>query len=629
MSDVSGNAPRGHFSRWPRRGEDNRLEPECWPTLTPSFQLERGARVFTIGSCFARHVELHLARMAFKVPALEFLEQNAERLGDVGSEILNKYTPPSIFQELAWTKAILDRGGVVTADDIEPSLLRMRSGKFIDLDRQFLSEFGLDPDLALEQRQSFFSLFSQAFDCDVIVMTLGHIECWWDNHTHRYVEFSPSLVRENRANRFEFKRLNFQQAYGYIKDSIALLNSTGDKKILITTSPVPIARTFSGEDVIIANTYSKSVLRAVAGQVAAECPGVDYFPSFENVTLTKQPYVWEDDLVHVETNFVGKVMLKVLENYVPGYSHSADGQETATALKLISLCQQAKLDDAWAIYSVAGGEIANDSTEFQLAAANLCFHFNDITMARRHLDRALALAMEDGEVGWYALWPIATLYEKMEANAEADAVWASLLARCRKRPVLCKWLIRQMADGGITSDLARIRTFLEEEIDPDLELLLLVASLHEREHYFPEAGRLYRRALDREPLNVDIGLRLGTVLEAQGRHADAIAVLEGAMGATTDDPRALNMLRRLFRATDDQRGSQVTLRRIVQIQPKDYQAHVALARSLLGDGQLDEAEQVARAADDLDPSKPIGKNLLTRIAAARRALERVGATESR
>src|SRR5688572_23250371 len=36
----------------------------------PRFQIPRGSRVYTIGSCFARNVEAELARHGFELPAL-------------------------------------------------------------------------------------------------------------------------------------------------------------------------------------------------------------------------------------------------------------------------------------------------------------------------------------------------------------------------------------------------------------------------------------------------------------------------------------------------------------------------------------------------------------------------------
>ncbi|MYZ48935.1 GSCFA domain-containing protein [Propylenella binzhouense] len=49
------------------------------PTPRPSFKLEPGESLFTIGSCFARGVEQHLAGAGFDLPTLRFTVPPEER----------------------------------------------------------------------------------------------------------------------------------------------------------------------------------------------------------------------------------------------------------------------------------------------------------------------------------------------------------------------------------------------------------------------------------------------------------------------------------------------------------------------------------------------------------------------
>ncbi len=98
LEEAIERSARNRASRWPERGVKNRLEPECWPELTPRFDFAAGARVFTIGSCFARNVELHLASLGFDIPTRKFLNENRRDGRAGGDEILNKYTPPSIIR---------------------------------------------------------------------------------------------------------------------------------------------------------------------------------------------------------------------------------------------------------------------------------------------------------------------------------------------------------------------------------------------------------------------------------------------------------------------------------------------------------------------------------------------------
>jgi hypothetical protein len=57
-----------------------------------------------------------------------------------------------------------------------------------------------------------------------------------------------------------------------------------EKTLVLTVSPVALAKTFTNQDIIVANCESKSQLRAVAGQIRREFPNVCYWPSFEIAT---------------------------------------------------------------------------------------------------------------------------------------------------------------------------------------------------------------------------------------------------------------------------------------------------------------------------------------------------------
>ncbi|MFM9937658.1 MAG: GSCFA domain-containing protein, partial [Novosphingobium sp.] len=52
-------------------------------------------------------------------------------------------------------------------------------------------------------------------------------------------------------------------------------------RMLLTVSPVPLIATATDQHVLPATIYSKSVLRAVAGDLAADHAEIHYFPSYE------------------------------------------------------------------------------------------------------------------------------------------------------------------------------------------------------------------------------------------------------------------------------------------------------------------------------------------------------------
>lgn len=331
------------IARWPGRQEGSRLEPEAWPTLQPRFKLQKGETVFTIGSCFARNIERYLDRFGFKVPMLDFSVPEGELAESRPQAILNKYTPPAIFQELDRTHRLLDASPAERQKAFETLLLDVKDG-VVDLE---LSSFlPVSRERALQRREEIFQIFRRVFDADVVTLTLGYIECWWDAERHAFCQNAPPItIYRKHKDRFFFKQMGYVEALEFIKKSIVLLGKVGrrNKRILLTTSPVPLNTTFTGQDVIIANTYSKSVLRAVCGRAYSEFPNVDYFPSYENVILTKQQYVWGEDLLHVTDQFVGNIVDRLMADYM---TEAKVDDDDAAVRRASALLQMSKATEA-------------------------------------------------------------------------------------------------------------------------------------------------------------------------------------------------------------------------------------------------------------------------------------------
>jgi hypothetical protein len=83
-----------------------------------------------------------------------------------------------------------------------------------------------------------------------------------------------------------------------LDEAIGALIEAGTDKILLTVSPVPLTKTFTNEDAVVANSYSKSVLRVCAQELKERHPEVDYFPSFEIVSSCGLDSFKEDN-IHV------------------------------------------------------------------------------------------------------------------------------------------------------------------------------------------------------------------------------------------------------------------------------------------------------------------------------------------
>ena len=118
---------------------------------------------------------------------------------------------------------------------------------------------------------------------DIVIVTLGLIEAWFDALTGSY------LNRMHRSTRCEKIRAASActccTSTRRIRSSTRPFRMLTDRgmKVLLTVSPVPLTATFSEECVVVANSFSKAILRVCAYRLATSLPGVDYFPSYEIV----------------------------------------------------------------------------------------------------------------------------------------------------------------------------------------------------------------------------------------------------------------------------------------------------------------------------------------------------------
>ncbi len=115
-----------------------------------------------------------------------------------------------------------------------------------------------------------------------------------------------------------------------------------DLRVILTVSPVPLTATATGGHVLSATTYSKSVLRAVAGELAATDPLVDYFPSYEIVAgLPFGPANYQKNLRNVSDAAVARVM----DLFFAAHDLSREASdETATPVREEEACEEALLE---------------------------------------------------------------------------------------------------------------------------------------------------------------------------------------------------------------------------------------------------------------------------------------------
>lgn len=305
--EAVSTAAANKLSKWPRRGEGSRLEPIAEPSFKTSIRLAPGNQVMTMGSCFARNIEAYFAASGYDVPVSRFVVPAEEQSTSAPEGVLNKYTMASITQELEWVAAVKADSGRVQWKHIDPLMLQNAAGEYFDL--QLKSPKWVTRERALERRQQIYDIHVKFFGCDLAVLTPGLTEGWFDTTTGLYIQDMPTRrMAADHPGRFEFRILHYPECLKFLERAVELLASYGTSQIAMTVSPVPLERTMTSKDVFVANTYSKSTLRAAIGYLAEINDAVQYLPSYEKIMLSRESSMWRDDLRHVADAFVGNIV---------------------------------------------------------------------------------------------------------------------------------------------------------------------------------------------------------------------------------------------------------------------------------------------------------------------------------
>ncbi|MBY6161596.1 GSCFA domain-containing protein [Mameliella alba] len=300
------NLPPSAFWKPCREAEDFLLDR----LYAPKFALRPGMRIATAGSCFAQNIATYVRASALDLvdaePAPPLMPVEVARRHGYGlfsARYGNVYTARQLRQLLE------------DAEDasLHEEALWRRGDAWIDGLRPNVEPEGFATELELcAFRRDHLRRVRAMFDrTDVFVFTLGLTECWADRDTGLVFPTAPGVVGgEFDPKRHVFVNQGFAEVHEDLTEAIARLRSwVPDIRILLTVSPVPLTATASGDHVLAATTYSKSVLRAAAGEVAALDEGIDYVPSYEIITGT--PFAsrfYNDNLRTVTPEGVATVM---------------------------------------------------------------------------------------------------------------------------------------------------------------------------------------------------------------------------------------------------------------------------------------------------------------------------------
>jgi hypothetical protein len=278
----------------------------------PKFRLGPSDRIATAGSCFAQHLSRSLRAAGMTVmdvepPAAEIEQSSLQRFGYklYSARYGNIYTSQQLLT--------IAKEALLGHEPVER--VWSRGSRFIDAMRPAVEPEGLSSELeVLRHRAYHLSRVRELFtNMDVFVFTLGLTEGWEHRFDRTTYPIAPGIIGGVFDPAFHaFKNYGFDEVKSALEDfrSIVINHREGRPfRMLLTVSPVPMTATGSGAHVLSATTYSKSVLRAVAGELCTKHDEIDYFPSFEIITNPALRSVfYEANLRTVQSDGVKTVM---------------------------------------------------------------------------------------------------------------------------------------------------------------------------------------------------------------------------------------------------------------------------------------------------------------------------------
>ncbi len=311
------------------------------------FAIESKSKIATAGSCFAQHITTHLRANRFNIldvepppPGLPTDQRKKFGYSTYSARYGNIYTVRQLLQ-LA----------MEAVGDFRPKdYIWSKDDRFYDALRPSIEPDGFESaNEVIDNRAYHASRVLHLFkSLDILVFTLGLTEMWVHKESGTVYPTAPGAIAgEFDEGKYEFRNAGWQSINKDFKLFLRTMRRIRTKpfKIILTVSPVPLTATASGQHILPANSYSKSVLRSIAGTWCQK-PFIDYFPSYEIITNPRlHSTSFSDNLRTVRLEAVENVMKQFFIAHPPQKKNSvkkrAKNKHKSTQ---VNLCEDALLD---------------------------------------------------------------------------------------------------------------------------------------------------------------------------------------------------------------------------------------------------------------------------------------------
>ena len=260
-------------------------------------ELKENYKISSIGTCFAEEVSTFLSRKANRYNYIKY-EKNIFNFSANWGRV---YTVKNLRQ-------IID----YSLNNTTPILIEKFKDNFFDPLREHsvgsnISKKTLEKSI-YDHREISKKVFK---DSDLLIITLGQNEFWFDSNNNIAWGRTPPLDFRNDQKTFTPQEYTFKQNFDDLNYIIEVLQSNNSElKIIFTVSPVLQYATFLGEDIITRSFKGKSILRSVISEIVEINKNCFYFPSYEMV-MAENTSSFNADNRHVKRGKVNQIMSSI------------------------------------------------------------------------------------------------------------------------------------------------------------------------------------------------------------------------------------------------------------------------------------------------------------------------------
>jgi hypothetical protein len=258
-----------------KRGRE-RLFPFARPNYTLAEPLPENPSFFIAGNCFARGFEKALRKGGFEVMSSAFSSDLPGSAVDQFQRFNNFHADVSA-NEIAWatgqTKGMND--ALIDLGD-----------EWVDMQLHFTMSF--PPEEMLRIRAAYNKTYAPIVNADVIVLTVGAANQWYDTQTKFYLNGMPTRKMTDRyPGRFEMHSFDLADAESRIERCVSVARCANPTaQIVLINSPVFQSASFGEQDALIDQTVGKSLQRLAIHNVVSRHERLAYLPVYEVVTLS-------------------------------------------------------------------------------------------------------------------------------------------------------------------------------------------------------------------------------------------------------------------------------------------------------------------------------------------------------